>query len=60
MSMYVACPHCGERMEVPAFEGDGVFSKHECRRRDDWDLSRTFGKDGALMRGVGIPPERKK
>lgn len=30
MSKRVECPDCGEWMDVPAFEGDGVYSQHHC------------------------------
>ena len=30
MSKRVECPDCGAPMDVPAFEGDGVYSQHHC------------------------------
>lgn len=30
MSAVIRCPRCGRPMEVPAFEGDGVYSEHHC------------------------------
>jgi hypothetical protein len=30
MSAWIKCPVCGELKEVPAFEGDGVYSEHFC------------------------------
>ena len=33
MSYYTNCDKCGKRIELPAFEGDGVFSRdypHKC------------------------------
>lgn len=30
MSMWIPCQTCGEPMEIPAFEGDGVYSHHQC------------------------------
>jgi len=30
MSKVIDCPDCGKPMEVPAFEGDGVYSVHVC------------------------------
>ena len=33
MSYYTYCDKCGKRIELPAFEGDGVFSRdypHQC------------------------------
>ena len=30
MSMWIPCPICGEAMEVPAYEGDGVYHAHYC------------------------------
>lgn len=35
MSMWVTCPRCGKPKEEPAFEGDGVFSRHDCQRSDE-------------------------
>ena len=31
MSMWIKCEICGELKEVPAFEGDGVYSTHVCK-----------------------------
>jgi hypothetical protein len=36
MSMWVPCPKCGEDMEVPAFPGDGVFSRHICKEKENF------------------------
>lgn len=30
MSTWERCKDCGEFKEVPAYEGDGVYSTHEC------------------------------
>ena len=30
MSAWVTCPTCGGLMEVPAYEGDGVYHGHIC------------------------------
>lgn len=30
MSMWIKCNICGGMKEVPAFEGDGVYSTHVC------------------------------
>lgn len=30
MSAWVRCEICGKQKEVPAFEGDGVYSEHTC------------------------------
>lgn len=34
MSKWIKCPYCGEPKEVPAYEGDGVYSKHHCEEID--------------------------
>jgi hypothetical protein len=31
MSKRIDCPKCGEPMDVPAYEGDGVFTVHTCQ-----------------------------
>lgn len=31
MSAWVKCDICGGMKEVPAFEGDGVYSTHVCK-----------------------------
>lgn len=31
MSMWITCDNCGQPKEVPAYEGDGVYSAHRCR-----------------------------
>ena len=36
MSLYTRCDKCGAEIELPAFEGDGVFSRdypHRCETR---------------------------
>lgn len=30
MSAWIKCPKCGKPKEVPAYEGDGVYSEHTC------------------------------
>lgn len=30
MSRRTECPDCGELIDVPAFPGDGVYTKHAC------------------------------
>jgi hypothetical protein len=34
MSMTIACPQCGQPMDVPAYPGDGVYTKHTCNKED--------------------------
>lgn len=34
MSKWVKCPDCGDEMEVPAYEGDGVYHEHICRKEE--------------------------
>ena len=31
MSKTVTCPRCGGPMDVPAYPGDGVYTRHTCR-----------------------------
>jgi hypothetical protein len=33
MSMWIKCQNCGQLMEVPSCEGDGVYSTHQCSHR---------------------------
>jgi hypothetical protein len=37
MSKTVDCPKCGEPMDVPAYSGDGVYTKHTCKF-EGWDV----------------------
>lgn len=34
MSEWVKCEVCGALKEIPAYEGDGVYSRHVCEVRD--------------------------
>lgn len=34
MSKVINCEECGQPKEVPAYEGDGVYSKHVCSSQD--------------------------
>ena len=44
MSKTVACPKCGEPMDVPAYPGDGVYTKHTCRL-EGWEVERRKNYD---------------
>lgn len=35
MSKIVECKECGQLMDVPAYEGDGVYTDHVCTDRAD-------------------------
>lgn len=35
MSEWVECEICGELKEIPAYEGDGVYSTHFCNLNDE-------------------------
>lgn len=33
MSKQINCPHCGKLIQVPAYEGDGVYEPpHQCEQ----------------------------
>jgi hypothetical protein len=34
MSKWIRCENCGQRKEVPAFVGDGVYHPHICPEPD--------------------------
>lgn len=36
MSAWISCPICGKPKEVPAYPGDGVYSRHNCDRADTY------------------------
>lgn len=36
MSKTIQCPHCGMPIQVPAYEGDGVYEQpHKCEDNDE-------------------------
>ena len=44
MSREIDCPCCGERISVPAFEGDGVYGRpHVCQQRKAFELAQFPG-----------------
>ena len=44
MSAVVRCEKCGEYKEVPAFEGDGVYSTHVCKGNEQDDQPKSKSK----------------
>jgi hypothetical protein len=55
MSKTIQCPDCGQPMDVPAFEGDGVYTQHCCdldvlrshqRREQELDLVDLYERWG--------------
>lgn len=50
MSMWVKCDICGGMKEVPAFEGDGVYSTHICKDPEQ-DEPRRVTREMALDAG---------
>jgi hypothetical protein len=55
MSKTIECPDCGQPMDVPAFEGDGVYTQHCCdldvlrshqRREQELDLVDLYERWG--------------
>lgn len=61
MSKRIECPRCGGWMDVPAFPGDGVYTRHVCDvpaserpQPKDWQetLAGEYGESGAATLDV--------
>jgi hypothetical protein len=59
MSYYTYCERCGKQIELPAFEGDGVFSRdypHKC----DIPVTNPTIKRGCFVFGPTSWEDQKK
>lgn len=54
MSRTIDCPRCGGPLDVPAFPGDGVYTRHTCETCADCG---TIGETTGHM-GCQYPQDR--
>jgi hypothetical protein len=44
MSKRVICPVCGKYKDIPAFPGDGVYTRHVCEEKETTPTRNTRAK----------------